>query len=239
MSKLDLNEVVVMEDDKTTRADIAKALKELGCGVYEAKDSNEVIRYAEKKKLRNYILDIHMGKKREQEGLDAVEQLKSIDKSMFVGVLSNYPDRFKQMAINVGVDIFREKSSSRKLDVHVIVYRMLQHGRSLIDVELKKLETELTQPQFLSYALSVPNQSISDSNLVAFLNLTTNDQWRQEHLGSFVAFVDGKLVESNRDRMRLIENIRLRFPGKARFVRLIEEAETTIDLPSPLSIDDN
>src|SRR6476660_2878429 len=90
-----LNEVVIMENHDATRNHIEEVLKSLGFVVHTAKNQDDAIELAEKKGARFFIVDIHMGRNQQQEGLDTLESLKSFDKNIFVGVLSSYPNRFR------------------------------------------------------------------------------------------------------------------------------------------------
>src|SRR5689334_17133129 len=107
---LKIDEVAVMENDSTLMGIYEEPLKRFGFKVQTIGSADEAIHLAEGKNLYNYILDLHMGEDREQEGLDALERLKSIDENIQVAILSGYPEVYRRRAKRLRADIFRTKS---------------------------------------------------------------------------------------------------------------------------------
>lgn len=145
LSKLRFNEIGIMENDYETRIFIKDVIKKLGGKVYEIDRVEEVVRLAQDQNLRAFILDIHMGDGREQEGLDALEILKKIDASIFVAILSAYPERFKQLALKANVNVFQSKSGNSMFDVYPIINKMLHQAKEEIDEAINNLDEYRTE----------------------------------------------------------------------------------------------
>lgn len=144
--KLRFTEVVVMEDDSETRHLIHRVFKEMGFTEVIFVDSTDaVVELAVAGKLQNFILDIHMGDKRPQEGLDALEILKDIDSDIFVAILSGHPSVDRRRAERLKVNIFQSKSSNLELDIKLIVNVMLHHLQSKLE-NIMQMELQAIAP---------------------------------------------------------------------------------------------
>ncbi len=219
-----LNEVVVMEDDKKVRATISSVLKGLGFQVKYLNDADAIIQNAHRRSYHWYILDINMGRGREQEGLDALEQIKNFNQNTFVGVLSGYPDIYKRMAKNLKADWFQEKTTNTKRDVYHIIDKMLTRKEAQF------------RHRISSVRQSIRNVIISDDNVIEYKILRSDKKWLVAHEGYYVAFVDG--VEKGKciDRNKLLKEARTRYPSKRIFITKVDKIIEFIDLPSPLEI---
>ena len=78
----------------------------------------------------------------------------------------------------------------------------------------------------------------SDINYQTFQQMKADENWFNKHLGYYVAFVDGKLVGEDKDRSRLLVQIRSEFPKKPKFFTQVELEEKTVDIPTPVTISD-
>jgi len=82
--------IVLMEDDESCAQDIVETIKRCGFIARQVKSKEDAVRLAKEEKQRNFIFDMHMGKDRDHEGLDALEIIKEYDRKAFVGILSGY-----------------------------------------------------------------------------------------------------------------------------------------------------
>jgi hypothetical protein len=60
--------------------------------------------------------------------------------------------------------------------------------------------------------------------------MKADENWFNKHLGYYVAFVDGKLVGEDKDRSKLLVQIRSEFPKKPKFFTQVELDKKTLEL---------
>jgi len=68
-----------------------------------------------------------------------------------------------------------------------------------------------------------------DTNLLAFRKLKTDRDWLKGHLGYYIAVIDGKLIDMDKNRRQLLKRIRSGFSKKRRFVKLVEEDKDIVE----------
>ncbi len=71
---------------------------------------------------------------------------------------------------------------------------------------------------------------VDDINESAYFVSLTDPDWRNRYAGDVVAFVDGKFVDADSDRSKLVKRIQSEFPKKNRLVAKVSESEEEIDL---------
>jgi len=226
----------VMEDDIKTQRLIIKSVKRLGFKPVSIKSADDAVKKAKKGKLQFYILDINMGEKRSEEGLTALERLKEINENIVVGILTAYTVQYKQMAYQLHVDVFREKTSNQDQDVGVIMRGFFLHERTCYDNKIKAVDRDLGLIEH-----DLPNEEeriVKDVNYRAYQGFRSDPEWLDQYGDYYVAFVGGKLVDKDMDRFNLISRVRRTYPTTAVFFTKVEKYETIIDIPSPFSIDD-
>jgi ActR/RegA family two-component response regulator len=257
-------EVVVMEDDATAQSVIKQVMESLSWQVRIVDNRQDAVALARQKYAGFYILDINMGRDRTQEGLDALEQIKEIDRQIFVSIFSGYPSpQAETMASNLEADEFRSKSSDLKKDIQAIARKMLQrrHQRAVeikeeVEDQLKAIDAQVTDPtpiDFLSeldqaadsQASSAPwfqTDLESDENILAFETLRADEHWRQAHLNQYVALADGKLIKYQPDKASLLQWLYSSPISQTTpiFVAKVEaeKDEEIIELPSSLWTDE-
>ena len=80
----DKPEVVVLEDSSTTQKEIKQVITEnLDWPVILVDNQEKAIKLCEENQVRFYILDIHLGERRTQEGLNTAEIIKKIERKTF------------------------------------------------------------------------------------------------------------------------------------------------------------
>ncbi len=137
---LPTNEVIVMEDRVTTQEAIKEILeREFNLQVKIVDSKEDAIDHAEKnRKIQCYLLDVHMGNDRQQEGIDALEEIKAINEKSFVSIFTGYPSqKIQRMASRLGADSYREKSFDLENDIREIGSQIKKHYRDLLQEQLQ------------------------------------------------------------------------------------------------------
>src|ERR1051325_4899049 len=83
-------EVGVLEDDPETRNSISAKLRRIGVSPVEGEGEDHAVDLAQHRGVRFFIVDVNLGQSRAQEGLDALERLKKLEKDVKVAVYTNY-----------------------------------------------------------------------------------------------------------------------------------------------------
>ena len=229
------NEVVVMEDDPNIQNLIKNIIiDELKWQVTPVKNKSEVVKLVHNKEAAFYILDITMGKDREQEGLDALEEIKSIDKKVFVSVFSAHP-RYLKQAEKLEANLFQEKSSELREDVLHIAYEMLNYQLKIIDSIRQNILDKLN---FINKIEQQYRKAPEDINIAAYEQLQSDNKWLEQYTGKYVAFVDGDFVDSDVNKQDLLDRLKdSKYEYKSRFIAKIKNDIRVIDMPSSLWLD--
>jgi hypothetical protein len=135
--------VVILEDMYLIREEIEQFIKnELGWQVIIAENRSEVVKLCEAHEAEFYILDIKLGneKDKSQAGIDTAEEIRQIDKDVFVSIFSGIPnlEPHKKMAKKIGVNYFEEKGNVVREGVARIALEMLLFKKNLVDDVLQK-----------------------------------------------------------------------------------------------------
>ena len=130
--------VVILEDMPEIRAEIQEFIeKELEWQVIIAESRDQIVELCQNQSAEFYILDIKLGNEphRCQEGIDAAEVIKEIDKNVFVSIFSGILDShsYRKSVKNVGVNYFEEKGNVVREGVARIAIEMLRFKRDLVD----------------------------------------------------------------------------------------------------------
>ena len=130
--------VVILEDISLVREEIQQFIEnELGWQVIIAQSRNEAVQICESQQAEFYILDIKLGneKDRSQEGIDTAEEIKGIDKNVFVSIFSGVPnlEAYKIMSKKIGVNYFEEKGNLVREGVSRIAVEMLLFQKNLLN----------------------------------------------------------------------------------------------------------
>ena len=237
------NEVVIMEDKKDTQKSIRDILEnQYNLNVKIAKDKYEVINFAEDQKHQVYLLDVHMGDDRRQEGIDALEVIKELNADSFVSILTGHPTpEIKKMAYKFGVDLYKEKTVDLEKDIREIALKIKKYNYNLLKERLEivdKCRNEiLSKLEKLGDSPSY-SQFSEDSNITTYKKLKLDQDWLAKYQGKYVAFINGELIDSNEDEQKLIEKLKtLKKQDKPIFFTKVEENQRIIDLPSSLCFD--
>ena len=128
--------VVILEDMFLIREEIKQFIEnELGWQAIIVDNRSEAVKICEADEAEFYILDIYLGTKRHQEGIDTAEQIKSIDENIFVSIFSGVPnlEPHKKMAKRIGVNYFEEKGNIVRESVSRIAVEMLLFKKQSLD----------------------------------------------------------------------------------------------------------
>lgn len=205
--------VGVMEDNDSHADDIRRMLESRGLIYVPVANSERAVFLAEVEHVIGFILDVNMGEGREQEGIDALEDLKSLDRRSFVIVYTANPDLVEK-SIRAGADYAVEKRWGATSDLAKPIGEYLQEFGLGHDTP------------------SLPDEPELDPNFREYCTLLLQRYWREKYLGMYVGFVDGAFIAANVDRRVLIEELRSVYPRRQKFVTIVESPD--IDIPSPL-----
>jgi CheY-like chemotaxis protein len=214
----------VMEDNRRRRKRLSKILEGRGFRVRHIRDADEAVELAEAREVESFLLDIHMGKRRAQEGLDALERIKEADQSIFVAMYSAYPQSHRVMAENLEADCFVEKTADEEGDV----------ARVLEKLEERTSSTQFALPALQQLRIPMGAALETDKNVVAFRQLIKNDAESARFRDQYVGFVNGELVGNSRDQSELLRDLREQYPDTPRFVARV--TRRMAHLPTPLGV---
>lgn len=243
-----LDKIAIMDNDPDDLAVYRKVLTRLGFKkVYAVDSAHKVIELRKKNGLQNFILDIHMGDDREEEGLDALEKLKKGDDDVFVGMLSNHSDAYERKAKRLKADAFIPKTYDPRADICNVVSDMFEKDdligsavvlKKLINCGLKAFQSGAGGGEQKQGALNGTHQVELDKNYVAYQKFVADPAWVRQHRNSYVAIVDGKIISAGRDKNDVLERARKNSKGRAVFFTRVETDDEVIDIPGPFSIED-
>jgi len=224
-------QVVIMDDDNKERRAISSSLRKYGFEAIHVDNGQEAIRLAQRTRARLFILDIHMGRDRDQEGLTALEKIKSINPDFFVGILSGYPNRFKEMALRLNANVFMEKSANPEIDTLRIIRKALIDNLAITQSNLQIIDNVLGTANTFN---PEDEQEEDDENYLALQKLKLNERWLKQNNGNYVAFISGRFILSNPNKEILLSFMREKHPGRGfYFCRLDDYCDDIIDLPTP------
>lgn len=224
--------VVVMEDDPRTAAYIVEALRILGLTPHTVVSAEEAVALARNGNARCFILDACMGgEERTQEGLEALTRIKKIDDSISVAVYSNH-ERLLKKAERMA-DVTQPKSGDHLSDIASILERLIPPQFKGLVARLLAASGHISeQPQ-----RPRPRESgEADVNKRRYRELRADAAWLKNHLGRYVAFVDGELRGADTDRKRLLGMVRIEHAGKPIFFTEVKEQEESVRIFSPLRL---
>jgi DNA-binding NarL/FixJ family response regulator len=155
--------IVLMEDSEPERALITRELEKwnenqkMDIPIKHASSEDEVISLY-KEGFQVYIVDIHMGENRQQEGLNVLERLKKADSSNFVAILSGKIEPFMRESILKKADFVQQKTGDRAKDIegiqsslHQKCERLLKSISNVLHEEAEKVEHVLTNSKYLDF----------------------------------------------------------------------------------------
>ncbi len=223
------DEVVVMEDSISTRQVVEEVIKnELNWQVRTINNKEEAVSLVERKEAAFYILDNWIDDNK-NEGLKALEQIRAVDKKVFVAIFSGYPHPdIKKKAKNLEANFFKSKSLDTQKDIQEIASEMIRYRLKILqDFETKEREK-----------LKKLDWENSDRNIIAYEELKLDKKWLAKYKDKYVAFVDGKLVDSDDNKQALLKRLRnSEYRDKLRFITKVEKTPRIVDEPSSLWLD--
>jgi CheY-like chemotaxis protein len=242
------DKIAIMDNDPDDLAVYRKVLTRLGFKkVYAVDSGHKIIELRKKNHLQNFILDIHMGDEREEEGLDALEKLKKGHEDVFVGMLSNHSDAYERKAKRLKADAFIPKTHNPKADICNVVSDMFEKDdligsalivKKLINFGLEAFKSGANIRGQSQSPLNGVDQPELDKNYVVYQKFMANPAWARQYRGSYVAIVDEKVVSKGKDKNEVLEDARKNSKGRAIFFTRVEMDDEVIDIPGPFSIED-
>lgn len=202
-------QAIVLENEEHQKLQVTNALLELGFGVRAVEKGDDLLALAETGAYDLAILDIHMGLRRAQEGLDTLERLRARDVDTFVAMLSAYPDRWREMAEKLEADLFQTKTGHAREDVVKIVVAFL---RSRIEaLPTRAGDSPASSPAVSSWLLQ-------DPNYVAANDALADPDMAAAFAGRWVGVVNCQLVHDEDDRVSLVQWLHDNHPHERAFV---------------------
>jgi hypothetical protein len=128
--------VVVLDDNGTIRDTINEVISgELEWKPIIVEKREDVIKHCKDNKVVFYILDIDLGTGRPQEGIDTAEEIRQMDKNVFICIFSGVPnlDLYRKMAQKIGVNYFEEKGNVVREGALRIALEMLRFQKNLLN----------------------------------------------------------------------------------------------------------
>jgi DNA-binding NarL/FixJ family response regulator len=179
--------VVVMEDSEEVQNAIKAVLEgKLELHLNMVKNKEEAVEMLEKHQADCFIFDNWVGYK--QEGLDALEQIREVNKTVFVAIFSNHGE-FRDQAYALGCNLFVDKSPDLTNCIEQIAYEMLKYRLVCLETSRKRAASQIE-------LITSPDKS-DDRNIDEYRRLKLDLEWLKKHQGKYVAFVDGKCVRAS------------------------------------------
>lgn len=229
-------EVIFMEDDSSIQSTVKKILEdELNCNVILVENKAKAIALASQKDSLFFILDVHMGRDREQEGLDTLEEIKAVNSNAPVFVLSSH-QKYEEMANRLNADGFINKETNLKQVIHSkIEPEILKHELQV----LKKCEQEIRSKleKLLHDPIDDPNIQVDDPNIQAYENLISSKEALNEYKNKYVAFLNGNIIDSDLEKTKLLERLQQNYTNESCFFKQVKISNQNnivndiIDLP--------
>lgn len=230
------NTVVVMEDTLTTRQAIQDVIEnEFEWQTIPVRNKEEALELVKSQQSAFYIFDNCIDQNR-HEGLDALQQIRLVDESVFIAIYSCFSlPNIEKISNNLEANLFRSKTLNSQQDIREIISEMLKYRLKRAIDGLEVNDFDLIDN--LENLLLLPSDV--DLNITEYAKFKSDPQWLLENQGKYVAFVDGLFVGSSDNEEELRQRLRQSpHRDKPRFFTKVEGFSETIDLPSSLWFDD-
>lgn len=216
------DEVVLLEDSVQISEAVRDVIeKQLGGSVIDVKSKEEVFEIVRNKKATWCILDNWINSNK-NEGLTALEQIRSIDPNIFTTIYSAHPsEEIKRRALNLGANCFKTKSTNPYQDIKEITSEFLRYKRDILNNQIhEQLRT-----------LELGNENLEEEYLIndqinfdAYKKTKKDFEWLTKYQNQYVAFVDGKFVDSDFVKEQLLQRLSSsKFINQKRFIARVEE----------------
>ncbi len=217
------DEVVILEDSEATCEAAQNVIEEeLNWNIITVKNKEDAISALEKKKATFFIFDNCIGKNR-NEGLDALDRVRTIDNEVFVVIYSAYnPEETEKRAKRAEANLFKQKSFDIRQDIREITSEFIKYKQQIVN---NKTNDQLKQLK-----------KQSNININAYENAKLNNEWLKKYQNTYVAFVDGRFVDSDPCKKELLTRLNNseEYIEKQKFFIKVEEKFPIIDQPSGL-----
>ncbi|MGR3278551.1 response regulator [Acaryochloris marina NIES-2412] len=253
-----IKDVVVIMEDSTVTYDAIKNIlyNKLGWEVIKCSNQDEVVALAKSKKVNFFILDSWVNENK-QEGLDALERVKQVNKQAYVAIYSAH-SFIKDQAYNLKCNLFVKKDNINLNVLHItsemLKYRMRAVEEVLTSMRLheekisdqrnhiKALElsfqknVKLDRSREEAPSLTYSSQEKQDKNKQCYKKFRSNQKWREKYSGMYVAFVDGDLAfsEKNKDKFFGEINKSDKYKKKSVFIVKIDKNIRIIEEPTSI-----
>jgi RNase P protein component len=257
------NRVVGVLEDETDIGDlIVAALSTFGFEPHRIESVSDALALVRDRGAATFILDVQVNSR--SLGLDVLEELKSLDPNIFVCIYSGYVEKAvrRHRADRLRADFVQSKTILPRADLCVIAREVLRHDMQLARFELELIEVELARvreaapplvnwetravnPEVLTVYAPKPESHVAasssileDENVQLFERLCRDEHWRQNHVGTAVAIIDGVVVAEAGSLDEVLTMARTMYPKKSRFGKVVESSEEVFDIPTPFDVED-
>ncbi|MDJ0580661.1 response regulator [Crocosphaera sp.] len=174
-----------------------------------------------------FLLDVHMGESREQEGLNALEEIKGINSNIPVFVLSAH-QQYETLANNLNADGFIHKQADLKEVIRSkIEPEILKHALGVLEAHEQVLEAGLQDTRDELEKL----YKKLDPNVQAYENLINSKESLNQYKGQYIAFLNGNIIDSDLNKTKLLQRLQHHHPKESCFLKKIQQYNDTIELP--------
>ena len=210
-----------MEDDSLIQNLVKNLLeKELHCKVTVVNNREQAIKLAQQESAF-FILDVNMGRGREQEGLDALEEIKAINSNTPVFILSAY-EQYEILARNLNANGFIQKEA----DLKQVIRSKIEP--EILKYELQVLEARKQEIQDKFDKLLYPTL---DPNIQAYEDLINLQEILDKYQDQYVAFLGGEIIDFDLDKVKLLERLQQNYRNQSCFFKQVKKDYEIIDLP--------
>lgn len=222
--------VGVMEDTKGVRDSITEALTDHEWGVQRVWGLPSALKLA-REGIAYFILDIDMGARGAQLGLDVLQGLKAYSNDICVVILSSHTSEYRERALSAGAEHVIPKTADTFSDVRQVLRQFYRH--------LERMAQECGDALELGEEGEPTGTTVSgvDANEAEFVRLSAEPAWLKEHSGMYAAFVDGRCVDTFDSREACIDALIETYPDRSRFIARVDTPLDEFEIPSILDVE--
>jgi DNA-binding NarL/FixJ family response regulator len=239
--------IVIVEDDKDYREMMKKRIEEISSYGVLAIDTMEQVANEFASPPLIYVLDIDLGMGKEQDGIKIGMEVKKQNPRSGVFIYAatiGLDDGARKQLWSLEPDAIFNKTDIRE-DCEKII-KAADYRKEYMEIAVgdnrKYLESRkkyFDNLMYLDNCFELEHFSEGEfKNRNAFEKYRDNDIWRETHLDSYVAFVNGEFIDKDRDRSTLLTRIRatVGYASKDKMIVRVEnnKIDEVIDEPASL-----
>lgn len=223
--------VAVMEDVKGVRNSMIGAFKHHGWGIHRVWTANTALKLAIEQDVRFFVLDIDMGDRGDQLGLEVLQRLMAHDKQICVVILTSHTREFRDRAVRAGASVVA-KTAEIEHDIKSVLAYFYRHLERMAQMRGEELG-------FVGAVALRSDAGLiaADPNEAEFLRLSSTPQWVRENSGMYAAIVDGRCVDVFEDREACVDALVTGYANRSRYMAKVDAPMIEFELPSILDIE--